>query len=267
MATNPCIAVFVIGSNVDKGLVPYYMKFSRHVNFANFAIQKIAKLKWCEQYLFYFISLASPKKQTNRQTERTLAGTPQQLWPITAGPEISVANITWRKNQVTDIMSIIKKEQVYYHWSVYNITFFTFLGNFQCKWMFKSIDSRTIVHVQAWTACGHSDNCFVVTVNDIWNKSYMNCGNEMKMKKWSSQSTQFMQLHKEAWKKKKSGLQRGFNPWPLDYRCDALPTELWSHWRWEQVRWLLTLVSLLHFSYFWRYCSFDKVIIFNSRRC
>ena len=38
-------------------------------------------------------------------------------------------------------------------------------------------------------------------VNDIWNKSYMNCGNEMKMKKWSSQSTQFMQLRKEAWKK------------------------------------------------------------------
>ena len=30
----------------------------------------------------------------------------------------------------------------------------------------------------------------------------------MKMKKWSSQWTQFMQLRKEAWKKK-SGLQRG----------------------------------------------------------
>ena len=38
-------------------------------------------------------------------------------------------------------------------------------------------------------------------VNDIWNKSYMNCGNEMKMKKWSSQWTRFMQLRKEAWKK------------------------------------------------------------------
>ena len=38
-------------------------------------------------------------------------------------------------------------------------------------------------------------------VNDIWNKSYMNCRNEMKMKKWSSQWTQFMQLRKEAWKK------------------------------------------------------------------
>ena len=30
------------------------------------------------------ILLSSPK-QTNKQTERTLAGTPQQLWPITAG--------------------------------------------------------------------------------------------------------------------------------------------------------------------------------------
>ena len=33
-------------------------------------------------------------------------------------------------------------------------------------------------------------------VNEIWNKSYMNCGNEMKMKKWSSQWTQFTQLNK-----------------------------------------------------------------------
>ena len=41
-----------------------------------------------------------------------------------------------------------------------------------------------------------------MSVNDIWNKSYMNCRNEMmKIKKWSSQWMQFMQLHKEAWKK------------------------------------------------------------------
>ena len=45
----------------------------------------------------------------------------------------------------------------------------------------------------------------IFVVNDIWNKSYMNCGNEMKMKKWSSQWTPFMQLRKEAWKKKNSG--------------------------------------------------------------
>ena len=41
-----------------------------------------------------------------------------------------------------------------------------------------------------------------MSVNDIWNKSYINCGNEMKMKKWSSPWTQFMQLRKEALKKK-----------------------------------------------------------------
>ena len=35
--------------------------------------------------------------------------------------------------------------------------------------------------------------------------------------------------------KKKSGFQRGLNPWPRDYRYDALQTELWSSWRWEQV--------------------------------
>ena len=34
----------------------------------------------------------------------------------------------------------------------------------------------------------------------------------LKMKKWSSQWMQFMQLRKEAWKN--SGLQRGLNPWP-----------------------------------------------------
>ena len=34
---------------------------------------------------------------------------------------------------------------------------------------------------------------------------------------------------------KNSGLQRGLNPWPRNYRCNALPTELWSHWRWEQI--------------------------------
>ena len=40
-----------------------------------------------------------------------------------------------------------------------------------------------------------------MSVNDIWNKSYMNCRNEMKMKKWSSQWIQCKQLCKEAWEK------------------------------------------------------------------
>ena len=60
----------------------------------------------------------------------------------------------------------------------------------------------------------------LIYVNDIWNKSYMNCGNEMKMKKWSSQWTQFMQLHKEAWKKFRTST--GFEPVTSRCRCDAL---------------------------------------------
>ena len=42
-----------------------------------------------------------------------------------------------------------------------------------------------------------------------------------------------MQLRKEAWKKFRTST--GFEPVTSRYRCDALPTELWSHWRWEQV--------------------------------
>ena len=44
--------------------------------------------------LFYFISFA--KKQTNKQTERALVGTPQQLWPITAGPDTNKKKIKTR---------------------------------------------------------------------------------------------------------------------------------------------------------------------------
>ena len=45
--------------------------------------------------------------------------------------------------------------------------FFTFLMNFQCKWMLWSVYSRTIIHVQAWTACGHCENCLVFLNFDI----------------------------------------------------------------------------------------------------
>ena len=45
---------------------------------------------------------------------------------------------------------------------------------------------------------------------------------------WSSQLIfQFKQFERRSLKK--SGLQRDSNPWPPRYRCDALPTELWSH--------------------------------------
>ena len=63
----------------------------------------------------------------------------------------------------------------------------------------------------------------VGSVNDIWNKSYMNCGNEMKMKKWSWQWTQFMQLRKEAWKK-----NQDFNGvWTRDL---AVPVRCSTNW-------------------------------------
>ena len=50
---------------------------------------KLTELQQAFRHFLFFILLASPKKnnQTNKQTERTLAGTLQQLWPITAGPD------------------------------------------------------------------------------------------------------------------------------------------------------------------------------------
>ena len=47
-------------------------------------------------FIFFFILLDSPKKsnkqinKTNKQRERTLAGIPQQVWPITAGPDTNL---------------------------------------------------------------------------------------------------------------------------------------------------------------------------------
>ena len=64
-------------------------------------------------------------------------------------------------------------------------------------------------------------------VKFIWNNSYMNCGCRCR-EEWSSQLIfQFKQLERRSLKK--SGLLRDSNPWPPRYRCDALPTELWSH--------------------------------------
>ena len=60
-----------------------------------------------------------------------------------------------------------------------------------------------------------------ISVNDIWNKWYMNCGKEMKVQKWSSQWTQFMQVRKEAWKKFRTST--GFEPVTsrLPVRCST----------------------------------------------
>ena len=74
--------------------------------------------------IFYFFLLASPKKkntskQTNKQTERTLAGTPQQLWPITLGQDtnkkITARNIRkhsdTRKTTTTYIQQVIGRDK------------------------------------------------------------------------------------------------------------------------------------------------------------
>ena len=55
------------------------------------------------------------------------------------------------------------------------------------------------------------------------------------MKRSSRLIRNLSNCEREAWKKKKFRLQRDSNPWPLRYRCSALPTELWSHNCWEQV--------------------------------
>ena len=102
-------------------------------------------------------------------------------------------------------------------------------------------------------------------VNDIWNKSYMNCGNEMKMKKWSSQWTQFMQLREEDWQKFRTST--GFEPvtsrlpvqcstnWamkPLTLGAD----QLWVHmFPWK--KWLL-MISSFHMS--------STLITYNSEK-
>ena len=43
---------------------------------------------------------------------------------------------------------------------------------------------------------------------------------------------QFKQLERRSLKR--SRLHRDSNPWPPRYRCDALPTELWSHTFWAR---------------------------------
>ena len=77
---------------------------------------------------------------------------------------------------------------------------------------------------------------------------------KLKMKKWSSQWTQFMQLRKEAWKN--SGLHRGLNPWPrwLPVRCSTNwamkpltlgAGQLWVHmFPWK--KWVLMIYEINH---------------------
>ena len=62
---------------------------------------------------------------------------------------------------------------------------------------------------------------------EVYMNSHLNCGCRWKWRMIIADNFQFNQLERRSLKK--SGLQRDSNPWPLRYRSDALPTELWSH--------------------------------------
>ena len=65
-------------------------------------------------------------------------------------------------------------------------------------------------------------------VRYTWSNSYIWTAVVDPSEEWSSQLIfQFKQLERRSLKK--SRLQRDSYPWPLRYRCDVLPTELWSH--------------------------------------
>ena len=69
--------------------------------------------------------------------------------------------------------------------------------------------------------------------NDMWNGSYMNYGYEIK---WSYDSRIYKSNFCNCVKKpEKFRTSTGFEPVTSRYRCEALPTELWSHWCWELV--------------------------------
>ena len=82
----------------------------------------------------------------------------------------------------------------------------------------------------------------------------MNCGNEVKMKKWSSQWTQFMQLRKDA--RKKFRTSTGFEPVTsrLPVRCSTNwamkpltlgAGQLWVHmFPWK--KWVLVIYEINH---------------------
>ena len=94
-----------------------------------------------------------------------------------------------------------------------------------------------------------------MSVNDIWNESYMNCGNEMKWRYDRRSETQFKQLRKEAWKKFRTST--GFEPVTSRYRCDVPSTnwamkpltlgagQLWVHmFPWK--KWVLMIYEMNH---------------------
>ena len=92
----------------------------------------------------------------------------------------------------------------------------------------------------------------MVWYNMIWHYSDWVC--TAVMSKWRHERSSRLirnlsNCEREAWKKFR--LQRDSNPWPLRYRCSALPTELWSHNCWEQVNFsgsIMPLRVIQHYS-------------------
>ena len=85
------------------------------------------------------------------------------------------------------------------------------------------------LHTAAEAAVRSAVKILVSQRNDTI-KAFFFAANKNKNKVKDDHRSKFSNLSnwkEEAWKK--SGLQRNSNPWPPRYRCDALPTELWSH--------------------------------------
>ena len=108
----------------------------------------------------------------------------------------------------------------------------------------------------AWKVMKKTGYAVQLATSEHSMKSGVTCS-VLKMKKWSPQWTQFMQLHEEAWKKFRNSM--GFERVTSRYRCDALPTELWSHYQWKSTlfQWFYwwICISVRELDYFLKWSS------------
>ena len=82
-------------------------------------------------------------------------------------------------------------------------------------------------------------------------------------------SPQWLLQFKQITRKIFSGLQQDSNPWPLSYRCSALPFELWRPIHWGRpICWVLILIRQRNEP--WRWCElrkYYKIMFRYDRRC
>ena len=102
-----------------------------------------------------------------------------------------------RTLQILNIYKILSSAALYASFSILDHAFTTFQQAIHIQWEIPTLNHQ-LYHIKVKVKCDHRSK-------------FSNLSN------WKE----------EAWKK--SGLQRDSNPWPPRYRCDALPTELWSH--------------------------------------